>query len=120
MIVLLSGGKIMQGINGVNRLKIGAVTVLGVASMFQSGIIDFSSNIPSAFYYDSASTLNDCNGLVSSSSELQNNTTGDIIIKTNQMVDMLGYRKKIDIRLRINEVRKHISHFDFEEEYDEI
>ncbi len=110
----------MQGVYGVNKIKIGAVTVLSLASMFQGGIVDTSTNMPTSYYYDSAALLNDNSGIACISSELQNNTTGDIIKENDQIVDMYKRKEKSSVRLHITEIKKHISHFDFEEEYEEI
>lgn len=106
-----------------NGLK--KISGIGVVAAF--GLITMSSSIAS----QSLTTLNirpDCyeahnyslaNNTVCNSSLLSRQAIGDII-SVDKKADFVQQHEKINVNLQITKISRHISSFDFEEEFEEI
>ncbi len=104
----------------LGKVSVGVITVLSLASMSQEVKDSITSCTPIEYGYEAASLFSDKIGEVCISSELQNNVIGDIVIDDSVMSDFVRNCKINSIKLRITEISKHVSKFDFEEEYEEI
>lgn len=116
----------MQETYNINIRRIGAgvgfITFMSLASVSHNPANNsLTSSISNAFAYESAVDIfNDDQGDVCISTNLSNQTVGDIISDKDEIVDLPARYEKQSIKLHITEVRRHITEFDFEEEYEEI
>ncbi len=104
----------------LGKVSVGFITVLSLASMPQGVKGSMTSCVPVEYEYDSESLFSDTIGEVCVSSELQNKTIGDIVIDNSVMSEFVQNHKANIFKLHITGVSKHVSKFDFEEEYEEI
>ena len=111
----------LQEQNGIKRIPgIGIVAAFGLITM-SSSIIDNSfttMNIKPDYYYESSGYFQG-EETVSISSMLSKQAVGDIVLvdKESEFVQKHG---KMMVNLQITKIRKHISTFDFEDDYEEI
>lgn len=109
----------MQTTYNIKKASIGVITFLGLATMslqntsLTSGISNTNMHVP-------AYVVNDRQGAVCMSSCLADKTAGDIVVAVESK-DLLPIRHKVkNAKLYIKEIKKHVSSFDFEDEYEEI
>lgn len=105
---------------GIKRLSgIGVVAAFGLITM-SSSIASQSlttMNIQHDYDYE-AHNYSSADG-VSNSSLLSRQAVGDII-SLEKKADFVQQHEKINVNLQITGITKHVSSFDFEEEYEEI
>lgn len=106
---------------GLKRIPgIGVVAAFGLLTM-SSSIASQSlttMNIRPDYYYEAHNySLSD--NTVCNSSLLSRQAVGDII-SVNKKADSIQQHEKINVNLQITKISKHISNFDFEEEFEEI
>lgn len=100
---------------------VGVFTFLSLASVSSSALSSsMTSSITSDFMYEAADIINDSNGDVCISTNLSNQVVGDIISDKDEFEDLSVCYESKSIKMHITEVKKHVSKFDFEEEYEEI
>lgn len=107
-----SGKKRMQGI--------GLVAAFGLLTMSSSiASNSFTTmNASPAYYYEAHDYINSDND-VCNSSMLSRQAVGDIV-SIEKKTDFVQPHEKINVNLQITKLTKHISSFEFEEEYEEI
>jgi hypothetical protein len=109
-------------LNGLQILKnVGLVAAYGVLTFSSQSSSEFngsSLNMPVPIIYEPLYTyIYDGNDL--SSTLMKNgNQMGDIIDDNNKEFTTDG--KKVNVTLKITKISKHISSFDFEDEYEEM
>lgn len=113
----------MQDTYNVKKVSVGVITFLSLATVSTSsihGTSSLTSGMPDTYSYDSAYVINDNQGEFCLSSSLSDQTTGDIILapENNDLIPIS--HNSMSAKLYIKEVQKHISNFDFEDEYEEI
>ena len=106
---------------GLKRIPgIGVVAAFGLLTM-SSRIASQSlttMNIRPDYYYEAHNySLSD--NTVCNSSLLSRQAVGDII-SVDKKADSIQQHEKINVNLQITKISKHISNFDFEEEFEEI
>ncbi len=105
---------------GIKRLPgIGVVAAFGLITM-SSSIASQSlttMNIQHDYYYE-AHNYSLADG-VSNSSLLSRQAVGDIVSLAKK-ADFVQQHEKINVNLQITRITKHVSSFDFEEEFEEI
>ena len=106
---------------GLKRIPgIGVVAAFGLLTM-SSSIASQSlttMNIRPDYYYEAYNySLSD--NTVCNSSLLSRQAVGDII-SVDKKADSIQQHEKINVNLQITKISKHISNFDFEEEFEEI
>jgi hypothetical protein len=103
-------------------LGVGVVTVLSIATIssqaFGSSITTCNSN---QYSYEAITHCSDYDGEICVSSVLANKSMGVSFSKEiENSSDIEISHERVEVQLQINEIRQHISRFDFEEEYEEI
>lgn len=104
-------------------IGIGVMTALGVvlsastATPLLNG--NFTSNLNRAFVYEGISPFGDYGGELCVSSTLSEEVRGDVMA-SHKDVKRYENHEKISVQLQILQVRKHVSQFDFDEEYEEL
>lgn len=107
--------------------QIGLKRIPGIGVVAAFGLITMSSSIAShslttlnvqpdyyeAHYYSLADNT------VCSSSMLSRQAVGDIV-SMEKKAEFVQQHEKINVNLQITKIAKHISNFDFEEEFEEI
>ena len=102
------------------------ISGVGVVAAF--GLFTLSSNYPlknietmSVYpeYRYEASRFNCFENTVCNSSLFSSKAFGDIIVSENNN-DFMQTHKKIHVNIKVQKIKKHVSSFDFEEEYEEI
>ena len=106
-----------------NPIGIGVMTALSVVSL-ASNTAQFShANLTSSqnqtFVYESVSFFGDYGGELCASSQLSKEVRGDVMISQKDFKRYANH-EKITAQLQILEVRKHISQFEFDEDYEEM
>ena len=106
---------------GLKRIPgIGVVAAFGFITM-SSSIASQSlttMNIRPDYYYE-AHNCSLPDNTVCNSSLLSRQAVGDII-SVEKKADSVQQHEKINVNLQITKISKHISNFDFEEEFEEI
>lgn len=99
---------------------IGAVAAFGVLTMSSSiASNSFTTlNVNPAYYYEAHNYINNVN-TVCNSSMLSKQAVGDIV-SVEKKADFVQQHEKINVNLQITKITKHVSSFEFEEEYEEI
>lgn len=112
----------MQTAYNITKVGVGVITVLSLASMSQNPKNSMTTCVPADYRYEAASLFSDNIGDVCTSSELQNNVVGNIMLENenNSTLDFVPKHKTENVKLNITDISKHVSRFDFEEEYEEI
>ena len=107
--------------NVLNKISgIGIVAVFGVMTM-SSSIVNQSPttiNTKSAYYYENYNFFLK-NNTICNSSMLSKQAVGDIV-SADKQADFTHQHKKIGVKLHITKISKHVSNFNFEEEFEEI
>ena len=101
-------------------IGVGVVTFLSLASMSSNmcnNSITMGTN--GEYIYEGISYVNDNEGDMCISSEMSNMFRGDVV-KNSDIIDFVHRREKKIIEIHVTRVSKHISTFDFEDEYEEI
>ena len=103
-------------------LSVLTVSVFSVASLSSNTISgNVTSSINNSYCYEAVSIISDENGEMCLSSSLGEQAGGAILINQNDISDNYLIRhKRRSVQLQITKVSKHVSKFDFEEEYEEI
>ena len=108
--------------NKMSGLGLSVLTVFSVASL-SSNVVggSITSNVINPYYYESVSVINDGSGELCLSSGLSEQVVGDILTDKNDVSDnYLLRRERKNVQLKITNITKHVSKFDFEEDYEEI
>lgn len=107
-----NGIKIIQGI--------GVVAAFGFLPMSSSiaGNSSITMNTSPPYYYEAHSYINNDKN-VCNSSMLSKQAIGDIV-SVEKRADFVQQHEKINVNLQITKITKHVSSFEFEEEYEEI
>ena len=100
---------------GINKKSsISIVAVFGLLTMSSSVVSNSCANLNiNKDYLSNENNL--CN-----SSILSKQVIGDIVSANEEKADYEVKHEKINVTLNIEKVTKHVSHFEFEEEYEEI
>lgn len=108
--------------------QVGLKKVSGISIVTAFGLITMSSsiacnsvtsmNVNPAYYYEINNYVNNDN-TVCNSSMLSKHTVGDIV-SVERKTDFVQQHDKINVNLQITKIKKHVSTFEFEEEYEEI
>lgn len=107
--------------NGIKRIQgIGVVAAFGLLTMSSSIASNsfITMNISPACNYEMHNYIYNGN-TVCNSSMLSRQAVGDII-SVEKKTDFVQQHKKINVNLEITKITKHVSSFEFEEEYEEI
>lgn len=108
--------------NKMSEFGLSVLTVFSVASLSSNmagGSI--TSNVFNPYFYESVSVINDESGALCLSSNLSNQVVGDILTERNSIEEnYLVKHEKRKVQLQITNIAKHVSKFDFEEDYEEI
>lgn len=108
--------------------QIGLKRMPGIGVVAAFGLITMSSSIASQSlttmnirldYYYEVHNHSSADNTVCNSSMLSRQAVGDII-SDEKKVDFLNQHEQINVSLQITNISKHISNFDFEEEFGEI
>lgn len=75
-------------------------------------------NISPDYYYEAHNFINNDN-TVCNSSMLSRKAVGDIVL-AEKKADFVQEHERINVNLQITKLTKHVSSFEFEEEYEEI
>ncbi len=107
-----NGIKIIQGF--------GVVAAFGLLTMSSNIACNSytTMNIRPAYYYEGQNYINN-NNTVCNSSILLKQAVGDIV-SVEKKADFVQQHEKINVNLQITKITKHVSSFEFEEEYEEI
>lgn len=99
-----------------------AVTVLSIATISSNPLnSDLTTSSNSVYNYKPAALYSNYNGEMCFSSELIDQVGGELLVNSgDNVVDLKRKSRMINVNLKISEVQRHISTFDFEEEYEEI
>lgn len=106
---------------GLKKIQsIGIVAAFGLITM-SSNIAGQSSTTMSVNfdYYYETSNFSLTDSAVCNSSMLSKQAVGDIVL-AGKRTDFVQQHEKIRVKLQMTKIRKHVSVFDFEEEYEEI
>lgn len=107
--------------NGLKKIQgIGVVAAFGLLTMSSSTASNsfITMNISPAYNYETHNYINNDN-TVCNSSMLSKQAIGDII-SVEKKADFVQQHNKINVNLQITKITKHVSSFEFEEEYEEI
>lgn len=96
-----------------------ALSILTISSgMFGNNSTTVSSSNP--YYYEAVSAFNDIQGELCVSSVLVDKARGDMLANGEENTEFFKQHQRKNVKLKITKIRKHISNFDFEEEFEEI
>ena len=105
---------------GIRKISgIGVIAAFGLLTM-SSRMTNSSSTTGTtdAYCYESHNYINNEN-TVSNSSLLSKQAVGDIV-SLEKSVEFVQQHKTVNTKLQIVKITKHVSNFDFDEEYEEI
>lgn len=108
--------------NKMSGVGITVLTVFSLASL-STDISGNSStlNIINPNVFEASSLINDDIGELCLSSTLTQIVSGDIISENESMQEIdIARTEKKQVKLQVTKVTKHVSKFDFEEEYEEL
>ena len=106
-------------ISGIG-VGVGMVTFLSSASMSSELYANSQTvGINSAYVYEGISFVNDKEGDMCISSLSSNMLRGDIVDNTEKLA-FKQKRERKAVEIQVTHVSKHISRFDFEDEYEEM
>ena len=111
----------LQEQNGIKRIQgIGVVAAFGLLTMSSSiaGNSFTTINVSPSYYYEVHNFINNDN-TVCNSSMLSRQAVGDIV-SIEKKSDFVQQHEKVNVNLQITKITKHVSSFEFEEEYEEI
>ncbi len=110
----------MQEAYNIRKIGVGVITFISLATVGSNVTGNVTSGMYNPYTYEAACLINDNQGEVCMSSELSKRTVGDLILNESDFYDFSASRKVATVRLHITETIKHVSNFEFEEEYEEI
>ena len=100
---------------------IGAITFLSAATMSTNLPTNtMTSSINNSFVTAGVASFNDIEENLYSSSSLVDAAIGDVVTRENTMDDVKISHEQIDVKLKITEIRRHVSEFDINDDYEEI
>lgn len=101
--------------------NLGVIAAFGLltVSSGMTGSSLTSTNLNAIPYYYEANSYFNGDSSICSSSSLAKQAVGDII-SSDKKADFVQKHEKINVNLQITKISKHISNFEFEEEYEEI
>ena len=108
--------------NKMSGFGLSVLTVFSVASL-SSNVVggSITSNVTNPYFYESVSVINDESGGLCLSSNLSEQVVGDILADRNIIEENYWVKhEKRKVQLQITNITKHVSKFDFEEDYEEI
>lgn len=106
---------------GIKRIpSIGIVAAFGFLTMSSSiaGNSFTTINVSPDYCYEAYNYINNDNA-VCNSSMLSRQAVGDIV-SIEKKTEFVQRHEKINVNLQITKITKHVSSFEFEEEYEEI
>lgn len=109
--------------NKISGVSLTVLTVFSLASLStnMNGSNSSTLNIINPSIYEASSLINDDRGELCLSSTLTQNVSGDIIVENEYSQEVGNFRtEKKQVRLQVTKITKHVSKFDFEEEYEEL
>jgi len=112
---------VQKQINSHLISNIGIFAAFGVLTMSSSFTATSNSTLNSSvsLFFESAYTYNNTGDLCSSLMQ-KSNQMGDILVASNLNEEFVQEHKKINVNLQITKINKHVSNFDFDDEYEEI
>lgn len=111
--------------NNMKRpIGLGVMTALSVATLSATNPPLFSHDAHTSsrnqpYVYEGVPSYSVYGGDLCTSSTLSEMASGDIVTSEKEL-DYHADRPKIRVQLKIRQVKQHISHFDFDEDYEEI
>ncbi len=105
----------------VSGLGIKVMTFLSIATISSNTFgesVTLSSN--KQYSYEAISVFNDSKGELCTSSPMPEYFCGEIMADNDDFGKVNIQREKRRVQLQITKIRKHVSHFEFEEEFEEI
>lgn len=106
-----------------NPIGVGVMTALSVVSLAstttQFSYANFTSSQNQSFVYEGISPFGDYGGELCVSSKLSEEVRGGVMVSQNGAKHYENH-EKISVQLQILQVRRHVSQFDFDEDYEEI
>lgn len=107
------------GIKRISGMGVGLVTFLSVASVSSNALnASVTAGINNIYAYEGVALVNDNEGTMCVSASIP--TESDKHIKNMDEIDIINARSKKKVELEVTKISKHISQFDFEDEYEEI
>lgn len=112
----------------MSQEQVGLKRIPGIGVVAAFGLITVSSSIASQSfttmnirpdYYYEAYNYSSADNTVCNSSMLSKQAVGDIIL-VEKKADFIQEHEKINVNLQITKIVRHISNFDFDEEFEEI
>lgn len=105
----------------MSGLRLSVLTVLGVTSLSSNVVGSYTSNVANSYCYEAVSVINDECGELCLSSNLSEQVVGDVWSNRSSIEEnyWIKHEKKA-VQLQITNISKHVSKFDFEEEYEEL
>lgn len=112
----------------MSQKQIGLKRIPSIGIVAAFGLITMSSSIASHSlttingqldYYYEAHNYSLANNTVCNSSMLSRQAVGDIV-STEKKAEIVQQHEKINVNLQITKIAKHVSNFDFEEEFEAI
>ena len=99
----------------------GVLTITSIASLSNPTTFDLTTSGSRQYSYEAISYIDMEQGDLCVSSELSDFAIGDRVLENeNPELFVVNKHKTIEVKLRITEIKKHVSNFDFDEEYEEI
>ena len=95
------------------------MTFLSIASVSSNALnTSVTAGVNNVYAYEGVALVNDNEGTMCVSTSIP--TESDKHIKNIDEIDIINARSKRKVELEVTKVSKHISQFDFEDEYEEI
>lgn len=108
--------------NKISGIGVSVLTIFSIASLSSNAISNSPTlNLSNNYYNEAISLINDDRGDLCLSSDLSEHSMEDVLIENNEDEEkgLLKHKRKA-VKMQITGVKKYISKFDFEEEYEEI
>ena len=108
-------------IKKLSGIGLSVVTLLNIATISPNMYTNSLTANTSAYYsYAAVPTYSDDQGELCISSMLADEVRGDVLLSNGNIDEYVPKHKKMNVKLKITKITKHVSKFDFEEEYEEI
>lgn len=99
-------------------LGVGVMTFLSMAAVSPDIHSSMTSTLNNPYKYEGIYLCSDDN--LCTSSVLVEKAIGDVVCEKSIESDFVSTHEKYGVQIKVNQIKKHISTFDFEEEYEEI
>lgn len=97
---------------------VGVMTFLSMATVSPDIHSSMTSTLNNQYKYGGIYSCSD--GNLCASSVLAEKAIGDVVCDKSIESDFVLKHEKYGVQIKVNQIKKHISTFDFEEEYEEI